>query len=179
MPTKVFGTVRPKSFDGKIWYPLLCIKFFDTSIFLKHWRDAHKIFRHCETKIFRRKIVIPPIVHKNFSIPQFFKKIQGMLKKFFGRKRQKNFRQKTVIPPIMHKFFQYLKVSETLKGCPQNFRHCETKKFRRENVIPLSMHRFFQYPNFSQNIEGMLTKFFGTVRPKYLEAKTWYALFHP
>ena len=58
--TKFFGTVRQKIFDGKLWYPLLCIKFFDTPNFVKHWRDAHEIFRHCETKIFRRKNVITP-----------------------------------------------------------------------------------------------------------------------
>ena len=34
--TKFFGTVRQKIFDGKLRYPLLCIKFFDTPNFLKH-----------------------------------------------------------------------------------------------------------------------------------------------
>ena len=49
MPTESLGTVRPKIFAEKTWYLLLCIKFFDPPKFLKHWRDAHKIIRHCET----------------------------------------------------------------------------------------------------------------------------------
>ena len=54
--TKFFGTVRQKSFEGNLWYPQLCIKFFDTPNFLRHWRDAHEIFRRCETKNIRQKI---------------------------------------------------------------------------------------------------------------------------
>ena len=41
---KFFGTVRQKIFDGKLWHPLLCIKVFDTTKILKHWKDAHEIF---------------------------------------------------------------------------------------------------------------------------------------
>ena len=33
---KFFGTVRPKTFDGKTLYPLLCINFFGTPDCLKH-----------------------------------------------------------------------------------------------------------------------------------------------
>ena len=73
--TKFFGTVRQKIFDGNLRYPLLCIKFFDTPNFLKHWRDAHEIFRHCETKIFRRKNVIPRLfIHKTFRNQKFSQK---------------------------------------------------------------------------------------------------------
>ena len=71
--TKFFGTLRQKIFDGNLWYPLLSINFFDTPTFLKHWRDAHEIFRHCETKNFRRKNVIPPSMHKFFRYPELMK----------------------------------------------------------------------------------------------------------
>ena len=120
MLTKFFGRVRQKLFDKKLWYPLLCISFLDTSNFLKHWRDAHKRVRHCETKKFRRKFVIPHRCMKLFDTPNFLKDWRDA-HEIFRHCETKNFRQKTVIPPIMHNIFQYLKVSETLRGCPRIF----------------------------------------------------------
>ena len=54
-PTKLFGTVRLKNFDGKSLYsppPLLSINFFATGNCLKHRSEGflYEIFRHCETK---------------------------------------------------------------------------------------------------------------------------------
>ena len=77
MSANFLGSVRPSLFDGKTWYPLLCIKFFDTPNFLEHWRDAHEIFWHCETKNFRLKIVIlpppfPPFLSIFFFDTRFF-----------------------------------------------------------------------------------------------------------
>ena len=88
--TKFFGTVRQKIFDGKLWYPLLRIKFFDTPNFLKHWRDAHEIFGHCETKNFRRKNVTTPpppppptfLSIKLFETRNFLKKSRIPLRNF-------------------------------------------------------------------------------------------------
>ena len=81
--TKFFGTVKQKIFDGNLWYPLLCIKFFDTPNFLKHWRDAHEIFRHYETKNFRRKNVIPPFSSiKLFETKNFVKNSRIPLRNF-------------------------------------------------------------------------------------------------
>ena len=170
--------MRQNFFDGKIWYPLLCIKFFDTSNFLKHWRDAHKNFRHCETKKFRRGNVIPPSMHRVFQYPNCSETLKGCPQNF-RHCETKNFRRKIVIPHKCIKFFDTPNFLKAWRDAHEIFRHCETKTFRRENVIPPSMHRVFQYPNFTWNIERMPTNFFGTVRPKSLEAKTWYALFHP
>ena len=77
MRRKFFGTVRQKVFKWKVWYPLLCIKFPVTPSFLKRWRDAHEIFRHCETKISRRKNVIPFTIHDTFWYPNFFETLSG------------------------------------------------------------------------------------------------------
>ena len=131
MPTNFFGTVRPKIFDGKTWYPLVCIKFLDTPNFLKHWRYAHEIFRHCETKSFRRKNVIPPVCIKFFDSPDFLKHWRDA-HEIFRHCETKNFRRKLVIPPIMHKVFRYPKFSETLKGCPRNFSALWDQKFSTE-----------------------------------------------
>ena len=89
MPTKIFGTRRPKNFAEKTCYFLLCIKIFDTPIYLKHRTDAHGNFRQCETKIFRRKFVIPPIIHKIFRYLKLSGTLRGCPKKFFGIMRSK------------------------------------------------------------------------------------------
>ena len=146
--------MRQKIFDGKTWYPLVCIDIFDTPKFLKHWRDAHEIFRHCETKKFRRKLVIPPIMHKIFSIPQIFWNIEGMPTNIFGTVRQKNFDGKTWYPLVCINFFDTLNFLKHWRDAHEIFRHCETKKFRRKNVIPPSMHKIFRYPKFSETLKG-------------------------
>ena len=116
MPTKFFGTVRPKLFDGKTWYPLVCIKFFDTPNFLKHWRDAHEIFRHCETKTFRWKNVIPPFSSiKLFETKNFLKNSRILLRKFSALWDIKISTENRDKPPLFHKFF----------SIPENFRKTE------------------------------------------------------
>ena len=104
-PTEIFGTVRQKTFDGNLWYPLLCIKFFDTPNFLSHWRDAHDIFRHCETKNFRRKLVIPPIMHKIFRYPKFSETLEGCPRNFSALWDQKFSTKKRDTPLFIHKTF--------------------------------------------------------------------------
>ena len=76
---EIFGTVRPKIFDGKFWYFLpppspLSIIFFATGNFLKYSteRFLDEIFRHCETKNFQRKIVILPPSLPPFLSIKFF-----------------------------------------------------------------------------------------------------------
>ena len=72
--TKFFGTVRPNFFDGKTWYPLLCIEFFDTPNFLKHWRDAHEIFRDWDQKFSTQKRDTPLFNHETFRNQKFSQK---------------------------------------------------------------------------------------------------------
>ena len=106
--TKFFGTVRQKIFDGNLWYPLLCIKVFDTPNFLRHWRDAHEIFRHCETKNFLRKILIlpPPSLIQTFSIPEIIATVKDSSKEIFGTVRQKIFDGKSwYSPPLSYPNF--------------------------------------------------------------------------
>ena len=77
MPTENLGTVRPKVFAKKTWYLLLCIKIFDTPNFLKHWRDAHKIIRHCERKNFQLKNVIFLSMHKISRYSELSETLKG------------------------------------------------------------------------------------------------------
>ena len=53
--------------------------------------SIHEVLRLYETNIFRRKIVILPIMHKNFSIPQFFWNIEGMPTNILGSVTPINF----------------------------------------------------------------------------------------
>ena len=176
MPTKFFGTVRQKIFDGNLWYPLLCIKIFDTPKFRKHWRGAHEIFRHCETKNFRRKHVIPPFMHKNFPIPQTFWNIEGMPTKFFSTVRQNFFDGNLWYPFLCIKFFDTPNFLKHWRDAHKIFRHCETKTFRRKIVIPSIMHKIFPIPQTFWNIEGMPTKIFSTVRQNFFDGNLWYPL---
>ena len=84
---------------------ILCIKFFDTPNFLKHWIDAHEIFWHCETKNFRRKIVIPPIMYKIFRCPKFSETLKGCPRNFSALWDIKISTENGDMPPLIHKFF--------------------------------------------------------------------------
>ena len=133
--TKIFGTVEQKIFVGNLWYPLLCIKFFGTPNFLRHWREAHEIFRHCETKNFRRKFLIlpPPSLIQTLSVLEISETLKVPLRNF-RHCEIKNFRRKILIlpHPLLFKFFQYPKLMKhsRLPTPYGNFRHCETTKIR-------------------------------------------------
>ena len=89
-----------------MWYPLICIKIFDTPIFLKHWRDAHEIFRHCEAKNFWRKNVIPPFLSiKFFETRNFFKNSKIPLRNFSALWDIKILTENGDMPPLIYNFF--------------------------------------------------------------------------
>ena len=128
-----FSALWDKKFSTtKLWYPLLCINFFNTSIFLKHWRDAHKSFRHCETKNIRRKIVIPHKGEKIFVTLNFLKDWRDA-HEIFRHCETKKFRRENVIPHSMHRVFRNPNFSETLRGCPRSFLALWDKKFSTKN----------------------------------------------
>ena len=148
MPTKIFGSLRPKSFAGKTWYPLLYMKHFDTPNFLKHWTDAHKNFRRKETKNFRRKNVLLLLCIKFFHTLILLEHWRNV-HKTFRQCETKIFRRKFVIPPIIHKMFKYLKLSETLKVCPKKFfGTMRSKIFAEKTWCPLLYKKLFNTPTF-------------------------------
>ena len=117
----IFSALWDKKFSSETCdTPYYAKKFSDTPNFLKHRRNANVIFRHCETKCFRRKIVIPPFLHKSFRYPKASETLKECPRNFSACET-KIFRRKLVIPPIMRKIFRYPGFSETLKGCPRNF----------------------------------------------------------
>ena len=68
-PIGSFSVLWDKKISAKLWcpLPLLCMKIFDTSIFLKHRRVLLRSFSVLCDKKFRHKIVISPSHAKNFS----------------------------------------------------------------------------------------------------------------
>ena len=163
--------MRQKTFDGKTWYPLVCIKFFDTPNFLKLWRYAHEIFQHCETKNFRRKNVIPPSMPKVFRYHKFSETFKGCPRNFLALWDIKFSTGNRDMPPLIHKFF----------SIPETFRKTEGflyKAFRfgpvRQKVptkpwCPPPMHENFRWKNFSEAPKCSPMKYFNTVRQKPTE----------
>ena len=214
--TKWFGTVRQKIFDGNLWYPLLCIEFFDTPNFLRQWRDAHEIVRHCETKNFRRKNVIPPFSSiKLFETRSFLKNSRIPLRNFSALWDIKTSTENRDMPPLIHNFFRYQKFSGKQKAFftklfisvlwdkkyQQNrdapsyawkfsikeffwntkvflfsneiFRYSETKTSTENRDTPPPLIQTFSIPEISEILKGPPTKFFGTVRQKIFDRKSW------
>ena len=97
--TKFFGSMKQTFFDGKFWYSLLCIKFFDTPIFLKQWSDAHEHFGLCDTNKFRRRNVIPLLCINFFVITIFLENRRGPLQNFSFRSCETKNCDRTVMPP--------------------------------------------------------------------------------
>ena len=71
-PTMFFGDLGQTISDGKTWHPpsypyifSILENFWNTTAFL------HELFRYCETKNLRRKIVKLPHVAKKFRCPNF------------------------------------------------------------------------------------------------------------
>ena len=103
-----------------MWYPLLCIKFIDIPIFLKQWRNAHEVFRHCETENFWQKNVITHIMHKNFRYPKRFEKLKGFPRKLSALWDKKFSREKRDTR-VMRNISRNHNFSETLQGCSRIF----------------------------------------------------------
>ena len=130
--TKFFATVRPKIFERKRGYHLICTKFFDTRKLLKHWSDALEIFRHCEIKTFRRKNVITPLSSiKQFENKNFLKNSRVTFWKFLALWDTQILIENRDMPPLINKFFSIKGFFQKNRRIPSQsfpFRSCETKK---------------------------------------------------
>ena len=139
-PYEIFRHRETKYFQRKIVI-LLCIKFFDTPNFLKHWRHAHEIFCHCETKNFRPKIVIlpppfpPPLVSIIFFDTRFFliHRSERFPYEFFEHWDKKNFDTKSWDKSLKHKIFRYPKLVTHWRVPLRNFSALWDKHFLTEN----------------------------------------------
>ena len=76
-----FGSVRPKSFDGKSWHPLSVFSslYFHTRKFLEDRRDPlRKSWALWETKSNQQKIVLPhSFINERLRYPKLFETQKG------------------------------------------------------------------------------------------------------
>ena len=173
---KYFGIVWQKLFDGKSWYPLPPLihkPFLVPENNETRKRSPTKFFDTVRQIIFNGKSWYSPLL----SIPyQKFSETQnGSLAKFFRSCEIKKFRQNREASP-----FLCLKLFDT-RNLPKHrrvllgiLRALWDKDFSTEfSDIPSLMHKIFRYPKFSDTPKCSPTKFFGIVRQKILNEKSW------
>ena len=119
-----------------------------------------KSFWQCETKVFRRKILIlalPPSLSINFFTSESFLKhsTEGLLYEMFRNCETKQFWWKNVIttPSLILYMFRYQKLSETKKCSPTKFSALWDEIFSTEKLIrppPTLIHELIRYLNISE-----------------------------
>ena len=175
-PTNCCVLWENKVFKENCDIPLLGIKFFDTSKFLKHRRDAHENFWHCETKNHRRKNVIPPFWCKNFfETKNFLKKSRIPFGKF-SVLWDKRFRIKPWCPSPTYawklsikEFFWNTKVFSN-----EIIYYSETKtSTENHDTPPLLSINNFPYKKFSETKSGSLARFSRSCEMKKFRTKPW------
>ena len=95
---------------------------------------------------------------KTLRNQNFSRKQKDSFTKIFGTVRRTIFGG-NVWPHLCIKFFADPKLSETLKGCLQSLRHCQTWLFRQKNVYTPNMQKNFRYHNFSERVQGWTRNF--------------------
>ena len=112
----------------------------------------HVFFWHCETKSFRRKIVIPlSLIDNFFYIPENFWNTEGTPYEVFRSCETKNFRQNHDAPLLSIRIFD-TRIFWSTEGFPcEIFRHCETKKRIVISDIPFLCIKFFDTRSFRKH----------------------------
>ena len=158
-----FDTVRYQLFDGKLWCSLFFYlrKFSMPELFWNIERTMHKVSRHCEKKVFQRKLVISPSYAKDVSILEFIWNTEGVPYEIFRYCETKILTKNCDTPPLLFS----IKISEVFwnKGFPYDvFSDTVRYQFFDGKVwCPL----FFYPQNFSMpenfwNIERTIYKVF-------------------
>ena len=171
MSTKLFRNVRQKYFDGNLLYPLLSIKFFDTSNYLEHWRDAPRSFSVLWDPKFSPGNAIPFIIHETFRYPKFSETLSGCAQNFSALWDKKRFNWKIWYPLLCINFPVTPNYLKHWRNVHKTFQECETKIFWRKFVIPPIIHKIFRYLKLSGTLKGCPKKFFGIMRSKIFAGK--------
>ena len=157
--------------------------FFATRNFPKHSPEGslYGIFRHCETKSFRGKLLI--LLHRLLSIKflvtgNFLEhSTEGFLYGIFRHWDKKFSTENLDIPPrLKSKHFRYRRFSNTArKRSSAKIFGTETKNFRLKILIfpPASYPWIFSLPETFWNtaLKGHSTEFFGTWDKKKFQRK--------
>ena len=166
MPTKFFGTVRPKIFDGKMWYPPFHqLNYSKPDFFPKNNRIPWRSFSALWDKIFSAEFSDIPFLCIKFCDTRIFLKHRTVPQRHFLVLCDKSFRRRNVIPlPLWCiSFFDTPNVLKHWRDAHDIFQHFGTKIFRRKNVIPPITHKIFRYQSFSGKEKGSFTNLFVSV----------------
>ena len=122
------------------------------------------VFRHCETKIFRRKNVIPPIMHKIFRYPKVSETLKGGYPRNFSALWDQNFsiENRDTPPPLLSiKYFSLREFSKTEWFPGEVFSVLWDKKFFDKTVkLPPSFAWKISIPDLFRNTEGFFYEFY-------------------
>ena len=171
VPLRIFSVLWDKNISRENRdIPFLSIHLFDKKNFWKMKGSPTKFFGTVRKSIFD-KIVIHHLM-------QFFESRNFLKRKvpptiFSGTVRQKISREIRDISLLSKKFFDKRMFLKN-EGFPyKTFRYCEKIKFRQNRGTP--SYAIFFCRNFLKH-KGPPTNFFGTVRQRSFERKSWYAL---
>ena len=123
VPLRIFAALWDKKFPTENSdIPFLCIKFFNTRSYLKHWMVPPRIFfGTVRRKISDGKTWNPPsLIHNFFPYQKLSETQKGPLTKIFAPVGQKII-EKAMMPPPMHQNFRYQNFFEPQKGSPTKF----------------------------------------------------------
>ena len=134
-----------------------------------------KVFGTVRQKNFRRKIVIPPIMHKIFRYPKFSEALKGCPRNFSALWDQKFSTEKRDTPFSFIKLFETKNFLKNSRIPLRKFSALWDMKISTENRdMPPLIHNFFSIPENFRKTEGFLYKAFrfGPVRQK-VPTKPW------
>ena len=171
---------QTKNLRRKIVITPIMKRVFRYPNFSQKLKDAHEKFRHCVTKNFRRKKVIPPFSSTKLFKTRNFLKTVGLPYEIFRHCETSKFWLKIVICALLSTiFFRYQNIPGKRKV---SFTQCfvsvlwNKKLWQNRDALPLSMHEKFCQKIFSETPQSSAMNFFGTVRQKFFDGKTWYPL---
>ena len=147
-PTKFFGTVRQKIFDGKSWHNSLKHEIFPYPKLVTLKGSPSKFFGTVRQKILTENRGTPHLIHKFFRYQKFCETKKDWSTKFFGTVRQKIFDGNSWYSALLiHKHFRSRNFSETqLWRIPlRNFSALWDKSFDRKWWHNLLEHKIFRY----------------------------------
>ena len=127
----------------------LILNIFWCPKLVKHYWVPLRSFLHCDTNIFRRKIVIPPIMHKFFRYSDFFEALKWCPRNFSAVWDQKISTEIRDTPPFIHKNFRHQNFIENSRIPLRSFSALWDKNFSTEfSDIPFLCIKFCDTPIF-------------------------------
>ena len=164
--------------------PLLSIKFFDTNNFVKHRRvPLRKFSALWDKKFSTENYEPPPLIHKLFRYRKFsetqYRRVP--LRNFSALWDEKFLTENRDTPSLHHPFlsiifFDTRSFVKHRRVPLRSFSVPWDNKFSIENRdISLIGIKFFDTWN-NETLKGSPTIFFGTVRQKIFDRKSWYSL---